>query len=158
MTDENGHPMIPMRLARIVIRDGADQQWIYLKEVGGERGFPIIIGPNEALEIDRVVRGERTERPMTHELAANLVSELGGELRRVEITDLRNNTFFARLVIERPEADATVCVDARPSDALALGLRKGCEIRVAEPILEDARGDTSGPPDPLPPEESEPEE
>lgn len=142
--------MVPMRLARIVIRDGADQQWIYLREVGGERGFPIIIGPSEAHEIDRVVRGQRTERPLTHELTANVVTELGGDLKRVEIVDLRSNTFYARLVIQRTDSDETVCVDARPSDALAIGMRHGCDITVSESVLEQVRSDTSGPPDPMP--------
>ena len=140
--------MIDVRLSRIVIRNGTDQQWIFLSEVDGERGFPIIIGSNEAYEIHRVVTKQQPQRPLTHQLAYASIEALGATLRRVDIVDLRNNTFFAQLVLNDKAGDPAV-VDARPSDALALGLRAQCPIRVAESVLEQARTDTNGP-DPLP--------
>jgi bifunctional DNase/RNase len=140
--------MIDVRLSRIVIRNGTDQQWIFLGEVDGERGFPIIIGSTEAYEIHRVVTKQQPQRPLTHQLAYASIEALGATLQRVDIVDLRNNTFFAQLILSDKSGDPAV-VDARPSDALALGLRAQCPIRVAESVLEQARSDTTGP-DPLP--------
>lgn len=147
------HPsdMVGVWLGRIVIRDGADQQYIYLREKGGDRGFPIVIGTPEALEIRRVVHDIRPERPLTHQLAYDSIRALGARLKGVDVTDLRNNTFYARILIEDTEGELQR-IDARPSDAVALAMRAGCPIRVAESVLEQVRTDTSGP-DPLPPPE-----
>jgi hypothetical protein len=141
--------LVGVWLGRIVIRDGADQQYIYLREKGGERGFPIVIGTPEALEIRRVVHDIRPERPLTHQLAYESIRALGAQLKGVDVTDLRNNTFYARILIQDPGGE-TRHIDARPSDAVALAMRAGCPIRVAESVLEQARTDSSGP-DPLPP-------
>lgn len=147
----NPEPMVDVRLSRVVLRDGSDQQWIFLSEKTGERGFPIIIGTPEAAEIHRVLTNEDPPRPMTHRLAHHAIDALGAKISRVEVVDLRENTFFARLVLERDGREFPL--DARPSDALALGLRAGCPILVAESVLEEVRTDESGP-DPLPgPEE-----
>lgn len=141
--------MIDVRLSRIVMHDEGEQHWIYLTEKEGQRGFPIIIGSGEAHEIRRVLREIEPPRPMTHQLAFASIEALGGALARVDIVDLRDNTFFARLVLTKGDGEE-VSLDARPSDALALGLRAGCPIRVAESVLEQVRSDESGP-DPLPP-------
>lgn len=138
--------MIDVRLTRVVIRDETDAH-IFLTEVEGGRGFPIVIGRAEAAEIHRVLTGADPPRPMTHRLAYQAIEELGGTITRVDVIGLQDNTFYARLTVER-DGDPTV-LDARPSDALALGLRAGCAIRVAESILEEVRTDESGP-DPLP--------
>lgn len=149
MTDE---AMIPVRLARVVLREDTPQQWIHLQEQEGERGFPIVIGMVEASEIRRVLHGDSTPRPLTHQLTHGILAALDAKLVGVDIVDLRDNTFYAELLFERPDGE-TARVDARPSDALALGLRAGCELRVAESILEQVRVDKSGAdPDPLPPE------
>ena len=139
--------MIDMRLSRVVLRGNVAQQWIFLTEKEGERGFPIIIGSGEAAEIHRVLTNEEPQRPLTHRLAFAAIEALGGRLTRVDIVDLKDNTFFARMVVARDGQE--FALDARPSDALALGLRAGCPIRVAESVLEEVRSDTSGP-DPLP--------
>ena len=152
-----GTPMVPVVLGRIVIREGADQQYIFLKERDGQRGFPIVIGSGEAHEIRRVVTGLSTERPLTHQLAFDAIRALGADLKRVDIVDLRNNTFYAQLVLQNKKGELTAVVDARPSDAVALALRAGCPLRVADTILEQVRTDTSGP-DPLPEGGSEPPE
>jgi bifunctional DNase/RNase len=144
--------MVPLVLGRIVIREGADQQYIFLKERDGQRGFPIVIGSQEAHEIRRVATGIQTERPLTHQLAHDAVRALGAEIQRVEIVDLKNNTFYARLVLQNKKGETIAAVDARPSDAVALALRAGCPMHVAEFVLEGVRTDTSGP-DPLPPSE-----
>lgn len=137
----DGASMIDVTLARIVIREGSDQQYIFLREQGGQRGFPIVIGTAEACEIRRVVAGIQTERPLTHQLAFEAIRALGGELKRVDIVDLRNNTFFAQIVLQNAHGELTAIVDARPSDALAIALRAKCPIRVAQTVLETVRTD-----------------
>lgn len=141
--------MIDVRLSRVVLREESQQQWIYLQEREGERGFPIVIGLTEAAEIRRVLHGQETQRPLTHQLAHTLIDSLDANLKSVDIVDLKDNTFFAELVLTTGDGDP-VRVDARPSDALALGLRAGCDLRVAESVLEQVRTD-SGPEPDLPP-------
>lgn len=135
--------MIDVTLSRIVLRDGEERQFIVLAEAEGKRGFPIVIGSNEAFEIQRVVHGIEPERPLTHQLAYNAIQALGGRIQAVEIVDLKQNTFFARLWLATP-GNGTVAVDARPSDAIALALRARCPIRVAEDVLAKA-SDTQAP-------------
>jgi uncharacterized protein len=155
-------PWVDMKLARVIVRDQSEQQWIYLSEIDGTRGFPIVIGSPEAHEIQRVVTGTSLERPLTHQMAFASIEALDAELTRVDITDLRNNTFFARLILIDGQGEEKH-IDARPSDAVCLGLRAGCGIRVAESVLEQVRTDESGPdtlptgmPDkPLPPDAPE---
>jgi len=130
--------MVDMRLSRIVIHQEQDRQYIYLVEQGGERGFPIVIGNNEALEIHRVVHGIEPERPLTHQLTYATIKALGASLKHVDIVDLRQNTFFAHIVLQNDEGSALTVIDARPSDAIALALRARCQIRVAESVMERA--------------------
>ena len=129
--------LVDVQLSRVVMRDGADRQYIYLQEDGGERGFPIVIGTGEAGEIHRVIHGVEPERPLTHQLAHDALVALGASLEAVDIVDLKQNTFFARLVLRSPGGDE-VDVDARPSDAIALALRAGARLRVAEAVLRRA--------------------
>ena len=82
---------VQMKLSRIIISEINEQQVIYLKEVDGDRQFPILIGFFEATSIDRRVRGKRAPRPLTHDLVVNLVESLGGELDSVVIRDQGSN-------------------------------------------------------------------
>ena len=148
MTSLDDGPYVELSLRRIVIRDAYDSQMIYLSERDGERSFAISIGRGEAEEIRRVARRQTTERPLTHQLLLEVVRELGGELVRVDINDLRKNTFFARLVVRAGEGGQERAIDARSSDAIALALRAGCPIRVAESVLQQVRLDLG--PDALP--------
>jgi bifunctional DNase/RNase len=109
-----------MELARIVISDVSDQQIIYLREVDGERMFPILIGIFEATSIDRRVKGEIPTRPLTHDLLKNTIQELGGEIQDVVINNLLDHTYYAVLRIR--QNGQTVEVDSRPSDAIALSV------------------------------------
>lgn len=145
----DGTRMVDLTVCRIVIREGSNEQYIFLMEHGGKRGFPIVIGTAEAGEIRRVVNGLQPERPLTHQLAYEAIRALGADLKRVDIVDLRNNTFFAQLVLQNQGGELTAVVDARPSDAVALALRAKCPLRVTESVLERVRTDTSGP-DPTP--------
>jgi len=130
---------VPMELSRILITEFGDQQVIFLKEKGGQRSFPILIGTGEALAIDRRLKGIETPRPMTHELLANVIDAMGGRLDRIVVNDIRDHTFIATLHIRRGEE--TIQVDSRPSDAIALGVAFETPIFVAEHVLTNVLSD-----------------
>ncbi|MDA0802277.1 MAG: bifunctional nuclease family protein [Planctomycetota bacterium] len=135
--------MIPVSLSRLLIREMADLQVVELREVAGTRRFPIAIGLPEAFAIERRCKGISVERPQTHDLLASVISKLGGELVRVEINDLQEGTFIARLILHREGAECEV--DARPSDALALAVAGDTPILVADHVLQEAAIDASSP-------------
>src|SRR5258708_10978959 len=107
-----------MELKRIIISEVHDQQVIMLKEAEGDRSFPIVIGIFEATSIDRRVKGMPSPRPLTHDLVASVVENMGGELRDIYISELKDHTYFAKLRIRLN--GEMVEVDCLPSDALAL--------------------------------------
>ena len=125
---------VRMDLARIVINDESEQQIIILQERDGPRQFPIVIGLPEAIAIDRRVKGIVTPRPMTHDLLANVIADLDGELEKIVVHDLRDHTFYAKLVIRRD--GKLVEVDARPSDAIALGVAYDTPLYAEESVLQ----------------------
>ena len=126
---------VQVELKRIIITENSDQHVIYLKEVVGERAFPIVIGFNEAMAIDRRLKGQPIPRPYTHELLANVIEKMDGKLERIVINDLQDHTFFAQLVIR--QNGKTVEIDSRPSDAIALGASGDVPIFVAEHVLDE---------------------
>jgi bifunctional DNase/RNase len=124
-----------MELNKIIISEMQESQIIVLKEVDGERKFPIVIGSSEAMAIDRRLKGHQTPRPMTHDLLATVIEQLGGTIERIEINNLQDHTFFARIHIRR---DGEVLeIDSRPSDAIALGIATSVPIFVAEHVLDE---------------------
>jgi hypothetical protein len=127
---------VQVELKRIIITEGAEQQVIYLKELSGDRQFPIVIGDSEALAIDRRLKGLPTPRPQTHDLLANVIEHLAGTLERIVINDLREHTFYARLIIR--QGGKTIEIDCRPSDAIALGIAGNVPIFVAEHVMDEA--------------------
>jgi bifunctional DNase/RNase len=127
--------MVRVELAAIVINERSDEQVIALREVEGERQFPIVIGMFEAFAIDRIVKGRTSERPLTHDLMASLVAKLGARVVRVTIDDLKDETFYANVILRRDEDDE-VAVDARPSDAITLALKAQVPIYVSERVLD----------------------
>jgi uncharacterized protein len=126
---------VQMELMRIIINENSDQHIIFLKEVEGDRMFPIVIGIFEASSIDRRVKNQATQRPLTHDLLANAVELLGGELQDIYINELREHTYFAKLRIRHD--GELVEVDSRPSDAIALAVTVDVPIYVAEDIIEE---------------------
>lgn len=132
---------VQMQLSRIIISEVNDHQVIYLKEVGGERTFPILIGIFEATSIDRRIKGGKSQRPLTHDLLVQIVEQMGGTLHSVAITELKDHTYFARLRIQHQ--GELLEIDARPSDAIAVAVT--CDphlpIYVAEEVLEEALGE-----------------
>jgi bifunctional DNase/RNase len=123
----------------IVRRLGLDAQSqafvVILEERAGDRALPIWIGRPEAEAIAAHLNDVKRERPMTHDLAAALVAGLGGLLRRVQVTRVVQGTFHAELHLNRQGSN--VVVDARPSDAIAIALRLGAPIFVAEALLDE---------------------
>lgn len=136
---------VRMELARILIRETDDTHIVELREVDGERVFPIVIGLNEAAAIERRLMGQTPPRPQTHELLASVIDQLGYRLDRVVINDLRhdnygNGTFYARLHLKRTGSNGSggvIDVDSRPSDAIALGVANDTPIFVEEHVLEE---------------------
>ncbi|MEE9312699.1 MAG: bifunctional nuclease family protein [Planctomycetota bacterium] len=123
-------PLIPFSLARVVLSNAEQSQKVILKEIGGMRHFSIDIGDPEAIAIYRRAERRHHERPLTHDLVDNVLAGMGGSLRAVEITDLKDRTYYANLVIDTP--DGEVRVDSRPSDALALLVGAGVDLFVDE--------------------------
>ena len=107
----------------------------------GDRAFPILIGIFEATSIDRRVKGIPAPRPLTHDLLVSVAEQLGGELHSVEISELKEHTYFAKLRIMHE--GEMVQIDARPSDAIAVAV--SCDpplpIYVSEDVLNDVIGD-----------------
>jgi bifunctional DNase/RNase len=128
-----------MELKRIIINEIHDQQVIMLREVDGERSFPIVIGIFEATSIDRRVKNMPSPRPLTHDLVNNVIEHLGGELQDIYISELREHTYYAKLRI-RKEGELFE-VDSRPSDAIALAVTARVPIYVAEDVLGEVCGE-----------------
>ncbi len=109
---------------------------LLLKESFGVRRLPIIIGSFEAQSIALEIEGIKPPRPLTHDLMKNLVDDLGGTLVEIVIDELRDNTFYAKLLLEVSTISTTI--DARPSDAIALAVRTGSQIFVSEEVMRQA--------------------
>jgi bifunctional DNase/RNase len=122
-----------MELKRIIISEVHEQQIIVLREVDGDRSFPIVIGIFEATSIDRRVKNIVPPRPLTHDLIVAAVEQLGGEVQDIVISDLQDHTYFAKLRI-RKDGELTE-IDCRPSDAIAVAVTAKVPIWVAEDVL-----------------------
>ncbi len=133
--------LVPMQLARIIISEISDHQVIYLQEIDGDRQFPILIGMFEATSIDRRVKEEyKPQRPLTHDLVVAVAKSLGAEVECVTISELHEQTYFAKLQLRRGEE--LIEVDARPSDAIAVAVTFSppLPIYVDEEVLKQASG------------------
>jgi bifunctional DNase/RNase len=126
---------IAVEISKIIINETVAQQVIVLKETEGDRRFfPMVIGMPEILAIDRRLKGVTYPRPLTHDLLANLIRDMGGLLKKVVITDIDDHTFYANLVIS--QNGKTINVDCRPSDAMALGVGLKIPFFVDEQVFE----------------------
>lgn len=129
---------VRMALSRILIRETDDTHIIELREVDGERVFPILIGFHEAAAIERRLMGQTPPRPLTHDLMDTMLHTLGGEIERISIDDLSDHTFYARLHLK--QGDQRHEIDCRPSDAVALAAAHDVPIDVAEAVLDEVLG------------------
>jgi uncharacterized protein len=128
-----------MELKRIIISEVHEQQIIVLREVDGERSFPIVIGIFEATSIDRRVKNIVPPRPLTHDLIVSVIDQLGGDLQDIVISDLQEHTYFAKLRV-RKEGEL-IEIDCRPSDAIAVAVTAKVPIWVAEDVLAETAAD-----------------
>jgi hypothetical protein len=132
--------MIEVRVASIALDPRSNQPVLVLKpldeEPRADRLLPIWIGHPEATAILLAMEGVETARPMTHDLLQNVVGALDAYVERVEITRVEEGTFYAALVLHGEER--TRVIDARPSDSIALAMRAGAPIFVAEQVLDEA--------------------
>lgn len=135
-----------MAVANVGLDRATNTPVVILREDGGDRTLQIWIGAPEASAIALELRGERPERPMTHDLLAQILTGLGATLERASIVGVRSNTYYAELLVRR--ADRHFEVDARPSDSIALALRAQAPIYVEPDLLNGA-----GPRDESPPPE-----
>ena len=124
---------VQMELKRIIISEVHEQQIIVLREVDGDRSFPIVIGIFESTSIDRRVKNIVPPRPLTHDLIVSVVEQLGGEVQDIVISDLQEHTYFAKLRVRKD--GELVEIDCRPSDAIAVAVTAKVPIWVAEDVL-----------------------
>lgn len=125
-----------MSVADLLIDDNTKAPVVVLQDASGRVKLPIFIGLMEASAIAAVREGIELPRPMTHDLLAALLEGLDGTLEKVEITALRERTFYALLHVRKD--DAMRLIDCRPSDGLALALRVGAPISVSEDVIAEA--------------------
>lgn len=116
---------------------------VVLKDIASETVMPIWVGIFEANAIAIEIEKVAAPRPMTHDLTRNIIRHLNGQLERVVITELKDDTFLAVLWLR--QGDEPVMIDARPSDAIALALRADCPIYVSEQVMQTAKLNTTGP-------------
>ncbi|MBC8330114.1 MAG: bifunctional nuclease family protein [Planctomycetes bacterium] len=133
--------MIEVRLNQLVVIKDNDSQVLRLEEATPLEGKPrrlmtLVIGPTEAAEISRCIQKIEAPRPLTHQLALAIATQLGGTLQRTVIHDLRGGTFYAEMTLDGPAG--AVKVDCRPSDAIALSLRAGSPVYVTEQVMAEA--------------------
>ncbi len=128
--------MTPVELVGVRIEVPANTPMLLLQESDGERRLlPIYIGHPEASAIHLALEGIDPPRPLTHDLFVNVLDELGAVLERVVITEMRDHTFYAELVLSTDEGERTI--SARPSDAVALAVRRGVDIFADEALLDE---------------------
>ena len=129
--------LIEMTIKGLLVDPITNMPIVILKDKEGERVLPIWVGIFEANAIALQIENVATPRPMTHDLLRNIIADLDGEVDRVVVSDLKENTFFA--IIHLTVKGEHVVVDARPSDAIALALRTRAPILVEESVVDNAK-------------------
>ena len=129
--------MIEVKIDSIRLSLVSQERVIVLKDENTDHYIPIWIGLCEADAITFELQGMQVDRPMTHDLLKNSVEELGGTVDYIFISEIRNDVFYARIVIKHKESQ-THELDARPSDAIALAVRTKCPIFVSESVIRKA--------------------
>ncbi|MGD2126331.1 MAG: bifunctional nuclease family protein [Desulfobacteraceae bacterium] len=124
----------PMVVSGLTVDPLTNSPIVILKEIDGERTLPIWIGLLEATAIASELEGIKFSRPMTHDLLKNIMALIDVKVKKVEVCDLKNNTYYALIHINHKGKE--ISIDARPSDALALSLRVDAPIFVAEEVID----------------------
>ena len=141
--DAQGKALVEVRVAHLGLDRNTNAPVVVLQEKDGQRVLPIWIGPAEASAIAMEMAGVKFSRPLTHDLLKQVILGLGGELKRVLITAVKENTYYAELHIHR-NGD-WVQVDARPSDSIAVALRLKAPIFTHPDLLDTAPANTFEP-------------
>jgi len=128
--------MIEVKIDSIRASLMSEHRVVILKDLSSDRFLPIWIGRYEAEAIAIRLQNIEVPRPMTHDLLANAIIEMGGEISHVLVSDLRNDTFFAKIDVKIN--GQSVEIDSRPSDAIALAVRANASIFVEEHVMEEA--------------------
>lgn len=126
----------PMVISGLTMDPITNSPIVILKEVDGEKTLPIWIGLLEATAIASELEGIKFSRPMTHDLFKDVMEMVDLKVQKIEVCDLKNNTYYA--LIHFKQGDKIMTVDARPSDALALSLRVKAPIFVAEEVIKNS--------------------
>jgi len=126
--------MVEVKVDAIRVNMMGSHRVIVLKDLDSNRYLPIWIGQPEADAITIHMTDAKVARPLTHDLIVNLVRDLGGQIRYVLVNELRDDTFFARIVV-RARDGKDINIDSRPSDAIAIAVRVGCAIYVDDDIM-----------------------
>jgi bifunctional DNase/RNase len=129
--------MVEMTIKGLMVDPITNMPIIVLRDEEGQRILPIWVGVFEANAIALQIENVQTPRPMTHDLLKNVIQDLSATVERIVVSELRENTFYARIHL-RTET-GSVIVDARPSDAIALALRTQAPIFVEEDVIQSAR-------------------
>ena len=124
----------PMVISGLIVDPLTNSPIVILKETTGEKTLPIWIGLLEATAIASELEGIQFSRPMTHDLLKNIMELIDVKVNKIEVCDLKNNTYYALIHMEHKGKEMTI--DARPSDALALSLRVKAPIFVAEEVIQ----------------------
>lgn len=130
--------MINVELDKIIFYPPSKGYAVILKEVGGIRQLPIIVGVFEAQSIALAIEQVKMPRPMTHDLFIRVLSRLGIAIQEVVINDLIEGTFYAQISLKEKSAKSVTKIDSRPSDAIALALRVDADILVSEAVMDEA--------------------
>ena len=125
--------MIEMKISGVGVDPITSMPIVILKDKEGKKTLPLWVGVFEANAIAMELEGMVAPRPLTHDLIKSIIEGLQGKVTQVCVYDLRDNTFFAKIIISRGKRK--IEIDARPSDALALALRTGVPIYVSEEVL-----------------------
>ncbi|MBI5529479.1 MAG: bifunctional nuclease family protein [Deltaproteobacteria bacterium] len=126
--------MIEVNVLGLMVDPSNNSPVVVLKEVNGEKILPIWIGPVEAFAIQNGLEHSTPPRPMTHDLLHNVIGRMGGAVQKIEVNDLKDNTFYALIHVDRD--GEKIVIDSRPSDAIALSVRCSARIFVDESVFE----------------------
>jgi len=132
---------VEMKIRGLMMDPVTNMPIVVLKDIGSEAVLPIWVGVYEANAIALEIEKVTTPRPMTHDLIKNLLLGLDTHVHKVVVNELRDDTFFAVIWMERD--GKIISVDSRPSDALALALRLDCPIYVDEEVLKHSKQATA---------------
>lgn len=137
MTKHDEGPFVEMKVTGLTIDPFTSMPIIILKDLDEKCALPIWIGLIEASAIATELENIKLARPMTHDLIKSLLDKVGAKLNKVEVHDLSDNTFYARIMLNMRGED--LVVDARPSDAIAMALRAKAPIYVAKKVIDKSR-------------------